>query len=119
MEFHTHGAGEAQIAEVISDTTVITTVDDALDLIGNLGYQGFGKAILHAKNLAPDFFDLRTKLAGEVLQKFTNYRLRVAIVGDFTNVTSNSFRDFIRECNRGKQVCFTGSIDEAITQLNR
>ena len=39
-----------------------------------------GGLILDEARLAPEFFELRTGLAGEVLQKFTNYRARLAIV---------------------------------------
>jgi hypothetical protein len=117
MELQVHNADATQIAEVISDDIIIATVDDALDLIGNLGYQGFERAILHAKNIAPEFFDLRTRLAGEILQKFTTYRLRVCIVGDFANVESKSLRDFIYESNKGTQVNFAGTTDEGLNLL--
>ena len=39
-----------------------------------------GGLVLDETDLGADFFDLRTGLAGEVLQKFTNYRARLAIV---------------------------------------
>jgi len=39
-----------------------------------------GGLVLDETQLSPAFFDLRSGLAGEVLQKFTNYRARLAIV---------------------------------------
>ena len=39
-----------------------------------------GGLVLDEKDLSRDFFDLKTGLAGEVLQKFTNYRTRLAII---------------------------------------
>lgn len=39
-----------------------------------------GGLIIDETRLSPAFFDLRTGFAGEVLQKFTNYRVRLAIV---------------------------------------
>ncbi len=54
------------------------SADDALFLIGNL--YGWDGVLLTEEDLAPDFFNLRTGLAGELLQKFVNYRVRVAIV---------------------------------------
>ncbi|WP_083996437.1 DUF4180 domain-containing protein [Desulfosporosinus acididurans] len=53
-----------------------------------------------------DFFDLKTKLAGEILQKFVNYHVRIAIVGDFSGYKSKSLKDFIYESNNGKDVFF-------------
>lgn len=117
MEFKTHNIGGAPVAEIISEQVVVANVDDAIDLIGNLGYNGFDKAIVHARNFTPAFFDLSTQLAGDVLQKFTNYRLRICIVGDFTNIESKSLRDFIFESNKGRQVNFVATFDEALTAL--
>ena len=39
-----------------------------------------GGLLLDESRLGPAFFDLTTGLAGEVFQKFTNYRVRLAIV---------------------------------------
>jgi len=64
-----------------------------------------------------DFFDLKTGLAGEILQKFSNYRVKLAIVGDFEEVKSKSLRDFIRESNRGRTVNFVNSVEEAVERL--
>ncbi|SFJ03970.1 DUF4180 domain-containing protein [Caulobacter sp. UNC279MFTsu5.1] len=60
------------------------------------------------ERLAPGFLDLKTRMAGEVIQKFTNYRVGVAFVGDVTPWTgaSTSLRDFVRESNRGRAVWF-------------
>lgn len=49
----------------------------------------------------------------------TNYRLRLAIVGDFTSVNSNSLRAFIAESNRGTQNFFVATEEEAIKKLSR
>lgn len=56
----------------------IRSKGDVTDAIGAC----FGRAglILTEAELAPEFFDLHSGLAGEFLQKFTNYRMRVAIV---------------------------------------
>ena len=71
----------------------------------------------YAESLGEEFFDLKTRIAGEMLQKFSNYRTRFAIIGDFTNVQSRSLQDFIRESNDGRTVCFVGSLDEALLRL--
>ncbi|KAA6304392.1 hypothetical protein EZS27_043961, partial [termite gut metagenome] len=55
-----------------------------MDLLGNLYYQGFDKIVVQEKNITPEFFDLKSGMAGEILQKFSTYRVRLAIVGDFT-----------------------------------
>jgi len=49
MEIKTHHINNITIAEIISEETVITSVEDALDLVGNLYYQGFDKVVIYEK----------------------------------------------------------------------
>jgi len=79
----------------------------------NCVYQGASKMILHQENIVPAFFDLKSRLAGDILQKFSNYRVQLAIVGDFTKVESKSLGDFIRESNRQGRVIFVATAEEA------
>lgn len=58
-------------------------------------------------------------MAGEILQKFSNYRVRLAIVGDFSKYTRKSIKDFIYESNNGKQVNFVPSIPDALKVLTK
>ncbi len=117
MDITRHQVKDIQIAVVAAEHAVITSVEDATDLIGTIYYQGFDSVIVHKKNISPDFFDLKTGLAGEILQKFSNYRLRLIIAGDFSQYTSKSLQDFIYECNKGKLVGFVTSVEEGIILL--
>ena len=117
MEIKTHQINNTAIAEVVSQGIVINNIEDGIDLLGNVYYQGFDKMILYEKNLTPEFFDLKTKMAGEILQKFSNYRMRLIIVGDFTRYESKSLKDFIFESNNGRMVNFVGSLEEAIDKF--
>ncbi len=56
-------------------------------------------------------------MAGEILQKFSNYRVRLVVVGDFSKFTSQSLKDFIYESNKERHVNFAGSLDEALDYL--
>ncbi len=109
---------ETGIIEVISEDIIIQVAQDGLDLLGDAYYQGYDKMILYMKNITPSFLDLKNGLAGEVLQKFSNYKVRLAIVGDFSESDSKSLNDFIRESNKGKLVNFLQSRDEAINRLS-
>lgn len=117
MEIVVHTIDIQQIAEIISTKIILNTVDDALDLIGNIYYQGFNKIILHETNINPAFFDLKTGFAGEVLQKFSNYRLQLAIVGNFRAYKSKSINDFMYESNKTGQIFFVSTIKIAISKL--
>ena len=114
MIIQSHKINNIEVAEVISDKILIQNPDDALDLIGNLYYQGFDKIIIYEKNLTPDFFDLKNKMAGEILQKVSNYRMKLTIIGNFSNLKSKSLNDFIYESNKGNQVNFKESLQEAL-----
>ena len=118
MKIETYNINDTKIAEVISEINIINSVEDGLDLLGDLYYQGFDKIVIHEKDITPDFFDLKSGIAGEILQKFSNYRVRLAIVGDFSKYTSKSLRDFIYESNKGKQINFVSSCAEAIKVLS-
>lgn len=118
MELKTHIINNIQIAEVISDEMVIQSVEDGLDLLGNIYYNGVDKIIIHDKNIIPEFFDLKTKIAGEILQKFSNYRVQLAIVGNFSKYKSKSIKDFILESNTTRHINFVDTLAEALERLS-
>ncbi|KFF24295.1 DUF4180 domain-containing protein [Chryseobacterium vrystaatense] len=117
MEIISHDINTIKIAEITSDKIILQSVQDGLDLLGNMYYQGFDKVIIYEKNITPDFFDLKTKIAGDILQKFSNYRVGLAIVGDFEKYQSKSIRDFIFESNKTKHINFTETLEDALTRL--
>ncbi len=117
MTIKEHKIANTQIAEIEADSIIIKSSAEALDILGNIYYQGFNHLIIKEENLTQDFFDLKNKMAGEILQKFSNYRVGLAIVGDFKKYDSKSIKDFIRECNEIGHINFTDSIEEAINKL--
>ncbi|GAA4377918.1 DUF4180 domain-containing protein [Hymenobacter koreensis] len=119
MEINTHTISGIQITEVLSSDLVIKTAADGVDLLGNLYYQNYDSIILHQANITPAFFDLKTGIAGEILQKFSTYRVRLAVVGDFTQYASKSLQDFIGESNKARHINFVGSTAEALAVLSQ
>lgn len=99
-----------------SQEIVISTSDDGLQLLGDMYYQGFEQIILHEHNLSPQFFKLKNGMAGEILQKFANYRMTLIIIGNFSNIKSESLNAFIVESNTRNTVNFVGSMDELINK---
>lgn len=88
----------------------------ALDLLATVRYEtGCDSLLVHKEDIDPRFFDLSTRLAGGVLQKFVNYGAALAIVGDFAGFGSQSLQDFMRESNRGRTVFFVA--DEKAARL--
>jgi hypothetical protein len=109
--------GEENIAELISDKIELSKAQDAGDLMGSCFNSKTTKLIIYEKNLIPSFFDLKTGIAGEILQKFVNYNFKIAIIGDFSKYQSNVLKDFIYESNRQGEINFVTSIEEAKEKL--
>ena len=114
MEIKIHTIDDRKIAEIISDNIVLQTVEDVVDLIGNMSYQGFDKLIIHEENMIPDFFELKNKIAGNILQKFSQYSMPLAIIGDFEKYESKSLNDFIFESNKGNQINFVTTVEDGL-----
>ncbi|WP_379142977.1 DUF4180 domain-containing protein [Paenibacillus sp. sgz500992] len=112
-------AGGVDIAVVSSSEVLIGDVQSALDFIATIRYEtDCDRIVLNQSNVSDSFFDLKTRLAGEVLQKFINYQVKLALVGDFSIYTSQSLKDFIYECNRGNDFLFMPTEQQAIVKLS-
>lgn len=80
---------------------------------------GTKNIVIDKKLIAEDFFILSTGLAGEILQKYTNYGGRIAIYGDYSRYTGKPLKDFIYESNKGKSIFFVSTKEEAINMLTK
>ena len=119
MQIRTIKKDGIDIAAVNSDEILISDVQSALDFMVTVQYEtGCNRIILNKSAIGEDFFHLSTKIAGEILQKFVNYRVKFAIVGDFSIYTSESMKAFILECNRGKDIFFLPDEKKAIEKLS-
>lgn len=108
-----------KMAIVTSDEPIITDPQSALDLAMTVKYEtGCTNIAINKEAIVGDFFVLSTRLAGEVLQKFTNYGVRLAIFGDFSKYTSKPLKDFIYESNNGKDFFFVSTKEEAAEKLS-
>lgn len=110
--------GKNKNIALIETDTVITDVSSALDLIASVNYEtGCNRVLLNKSVFAESFFILSSGLAGEVLQKFVNYHMIAAIIGDYSGYTSKPLKDFIYESNKGRAVFFVSSVEEGIKKL--
>jgi hypothetical protein len=102
------------ILECAADGAPIRTARDATDLMSKAWEANAKVLVIPVERLDTDFFQLSTGVAGEIVQRFVNYRMRIAIVGDISRYVdeSKSFRDFVRETNRGDQIWFVANREE-------
>jgi hypothetical protein len=107
-----HSKGGFTIAEIVGDGILLRNADDGRDLL--MQSRRADWVAVHEKNIAPEFFDLRSGVAGEVLQKFVNYQGRLAIIGDISRYTqqSEALAALVRESNRGRDTRFVATLDQ-------
>jgi hypothetical protein len=101
------------------DGPAVSSENDALGLIVSAGSQGAELVVVPVERLGADFFELSSGLAGSIAQKFVNYRMRLAVLGDISARTAASkpLQDFVRETNRGRQLWFLADLDELDQRL--
>ena len=104
-----------------ADGPLLRKGQDASDLISEARSADATIAVLPTARLDPAFFDLKTGIAGEMVQKFVNYGLKVAIVGDTSELAAKSkaLHDFIYESNRRGSVWFLTNQQELDERLSR
>ena len=99
----------------------LRTGGDAVDLMSEASEHRAALLAIPVERLADDFFELRTRVAGEIAQKFAMYGARVAIVGDISGKTaaSKSLAALVLESNRGKDLWFVESLEKLADRLAR
>ena len=99
---------EVRVLECAPEGPALRNDRDALELITAAWENRASWVVIPVERLSDDFFLLKTRIAGEILQKFVTYKLRVVILGDVSRYVdeSDAFRDFVYESNRGNQIWF-------------
>lgn len=113
MTYNVIEKGDKKYIECALAETPLSTERDALDLIGACGEHDTYCLMLHSAVLAEDFFKLRTGLAGQILQKFVNYNLRVAVILGSDQKITSKFKELIAESNKGNDFRVFKEIHEA------
>jgi hypothetical protein len=96
--------GNNPFIESLSGTNAnqIRGESDALEWIALCGENQIHRLLLHAENLTPEFYQLRTGIAGAILQKFVTYSIKVGALLTPDLVNQGRFREMVIESNRGK-----------------
>ena len=112
--------GGVQLYEVSEDGPELRTGQDAVDLISAASEQRAAWIAIPVSRLGDDFFELRTRIAGEMAQRFAMYGAKVAIVGDISGrvALSPSLASFVAEANRGESLWLVQSRQELEDRLN-
>ena len=116
--YELHGV---RVLECVPDGAKLQTYRDAVDLIGKTFENRATLIVIPVECLDDEFFQLKTRVAGELIQKFVQYRRHLVIVGDISRhlTESSALRAFVNESNRGKEVWFLTSLDDLEQRLAR
>ena len=87
------------------------------EMVGVCLEHGSAALLVDDGALPPEFFDLSSGVAGELVQRIVNYRLRMAVVVPDPGVYSASFQDFARELTRSGHFRFFRTRAEAAEWL--
>jgi hypothetical protein len=109
--------GDLRLYEV---DAIGSTLRSASDILSEVFSAGANFAVLPVGRLDPAFFQLRTGLAGEIMQKFVNYGIRLAIIGDISSLTAASepLHDLVYEMNQGTDIWFIPTREQLETRLS-
>ncbi|SHE14107.1 poly-beta-hydroxybutyrate-responsive repressor [Chlamydia abortus] len=99
--------------ELISTAEPLGTENDALDLIALCWEHGINALMIHYTALSEDFFKLKTKSAGNIIQKFINYGIKAAAIIPQETIQKGRFKKMAMETNKGNHFRLYESIEEA------
>ena len=112
---------ETRVLTLPADGPVIASEAAALDVLGDAFGQDAGLVAIPVARLDPEFFRLRSGLAGAVTGKFAQDGVRLAVVGDVSAWTREPgpVADWVREANAGRTLWFVADDDELAARLGR
>ena len=99
--------------ELLSTNESISSENDALDLIALCWEHGTNALMIHYTALSEDFFNLRTKVAGNIIQKFVNYGIKVTAIVPQETIQKGRFKEMAMETNKGNHFRLYESKEEA------
>ncbi len=119
MHVHPYELHGIRMVQLTTDGTPLRSDRDAVDAIALASPHRPAIIVIPTEHLDDGFFQLKTRIAGEVIQKFLTYGLHLVILGDVSTYMRDSaaFRDFVYECNRGSQIWFVAGIQELTERL--
>lgn len=101
MKLVVHETEGTKYIEGPPGNSLLQNTGDIMDLLGACFEHRAHRILLHAENLTPNFFDLSSREAGEILQKLRTYNIQAAVMLTPEQMNHGKFRQMIAEENRG------------------
>lgn len=119
MEYQIIKPGNKNILECLPNGGKIVDESTVLDLIGQCAEEEADIILLNETNFTEDFFDLRYGLAGKVLLKLSNYRVRAAAIIPPEKVGKGRFYEMVLETNRRNDFRVFPNREDALAWISR
>ncbi len=115
-----HEIAGTRIFECSAEGARLEHGGDALELMSAAWSHKASLVAIPAVRLSDEFFQLKSGVAGEFVQKFVTYGLHLAIIGDISSYLDRSpaLRDFVHESNKGRHVWFVADTSQLAAKLS-
>ncbi|MCR2033147.1 DUF4180 domain-containing protein [Anaerofustis stercorihominis] len=118
MKIYNINKNNKDISVIESEDILINDVNSGLDFAMEVSNMtGINNIIVNKEAVDDVLFDLKNKILGELLQKYINYNIKFAVIGDFSKFKSKALNDFIYEINNGRDFFFVEDIDTAVEKM--
>ncbi len=87
--------------ELISTSEPLSTENHALDLVALCWEQDTHLLMMDFSALSQDFLKLKTRVAGNFIQKFINYNIKIAVIMPPEIIKESRFKEMVLETNKG------------------
>jgi len=110
---------EEEVLELFSYKEGIRTEDDSVEIVSLCGENNLSLLLIHEQALSEEFFSLKTGVAGTVLQKFINYKIKSCALISEEKLSKGKFREMVLESNRGRNFGAFKEREKALEWLAR
>lgn len=96
---------------------LMSTDDDVMVVLEACANNDIDKVLLYASNMSDNFFDLKSREAGNILQKLRNYAIKLALVLDDESLLTGRFGEMVGEEKKGSDFSVFTDTKKAIDWL--
>lgn len=104
---------ELAFIDLAGTAALIDKEGDLNDLLSLCYTHACNLLLMDEHNLSDDFFNLKTGIAGLAMQKFANYKVKVAVILPPGADHNERFRELMYEMNQSNLIRFYFDRDEA------
>jgi PadR family transcriptional regulator AphA len=92
---------DQRFLEAVPGKRFISSVSDITTILEACFDNQAHRILFYSENLGNEFYDLNSGMVGEMLQKFRNYGIRIAVVQSQDLPLSSRFGEVMKEENQG------------------